>query len=375
MSSTAVIFVLIGATGDLAVRKLLPAFEALAKRGELPSQLHLICVTRQSGISAPAFLDSQDCSVLQMDSSDPSQYTKLNQRIADLEGQWGVSAERIIYLSVPPTASKVILEHLALIDLARTKVVIEKPFGTDLVSAQSLLEKIGEHITPEQTYLMDHYVAKEFAEDISQFSTVHHGLLQAHQIERVEIIASESIGVEGRVNFYEQTGALRDVVQNHLLALTALLIAGNDPSARAQALGNIEVVNAQRGQYEAYKRGNPTSTTETFAVLELISRDSLWADVPFVLATGKALAVKETVVRVITHTGEEIVFRDTNSHTTYERVLMGVFQSNHGRFVSPQEVLSAWQVIAPVQQTWQKDAYDLELYAEGTDISELIHRE
>lgn len=368
------IFVIVGSTGDLATRKLLPALKALVEQNALPSVFHLICVTRQSGVSAPTFLPSDMVTVLQMDSTDHTQYHRLTECVEDIERKWGTEAQRILYLAVPPSASHTILHNLDSFDLVRTKVVIEKPFGVDRESAEALIQMIERHVLPQHVYLMDHYVAKEFAEQVGEFHIVHKELIDAQRIARVDIIASESIGVEGRANFYEQTGALRDFVQNHLLELAALLIGGSDPMERTAALGDLQVVHARRGQYEGYRHdvGNPASTTETFVALHLRCGTEHWQDIPITLATGKALATKETSVRVSLTTGDTIVYTDTAAHTTYERIIQGVIRGDRTKFVSSSEVLEAWRVVAPVQRQWKQTSDDLVIYPKGTALKTLL---
>lgn len=373
-STSPTILTIIGATGDLATRKLLPALRTLFIQGALPDRFHLICVSRQRNVAIPEGFDYTHCSMLQMDSTVPQEYARLASVIADIETSWGIQAQHILYLAVPPHTSRTIVASLGSFDLERTNVILEKPFGIDTETAEDFLQLIEHTLPIEQVYLMDHYVAKDFAENIAAFKAEHHALLAKGGIARVEIIASESLGIEGRRNFYEQTGALRDFVQSHLLALLALLIGGKDETERVRALADLSVDAAIRGQYEGYTHevGNQDSSTETFASLVLTSRDLQWQHVPITLATGKALAAKYTTVRVVSAGGEEIIYKDVHAATTYERVIRAAIANDHSAFVSAAQVRAAWRVVAPVQHAWNASADDLMQYAPGTPIETLL---
>jgi glucose-6-phosphate 1-dehydrogenase len=196
----------------------------------------------------------------------------------------------LFYLSVPPEATQSVVQMLGdsgLAEVANTKLLLEKPFGTDLASAEQLVEHLKQHFKEEQVYRIDHYLAKEMAQNLIVFRSANPVFSQTWNntfISSIEIVASEKIGIEGRKTFYEQTGALRDVVQSHLLQLAALTLMElpklNDmqsiPRLRCEALSAIQPAQpttAIRGQYASYKEevGNPSSSVETFVSLQLAS--------------------------------------------------------------------------------------------------------
>jgi len=224
-SVTPTTLVIIGITGDLAKRKLLPAIEAIARAGALPKDFRIIGTTRQADMTALDVCGSatpyvrDNLELFSMDTDDAAEYTRLALRLTELEQGLGPT-QRLFYLSVPPSAVRGIVEHLGTSGLAKrptTKLLLEKPFGTDLASATDLVTHLSAHFAPGQVYRIDHYLAKQMVQNLIVFreynSLVRHTWSNAF-IERIEIVASETIGIEGRAHFYEQTGALQDVVQS-----------------------------------------------------------------------------------------------------------------------------------------------------------------
>jgi glucose-6-phosphate 1-dehydrogenase len=259
---------------------------------------------------------------------------------------------------------------------------------------------------------MDHYVAKEFVEDLAQVHEKYAG-----QIERIEIIASESIGVEGRGNFYEQTGALRDIIQGHLLQLLALTLMDipHDfdwdelPRLRLRALEQIipaDPALAIRAQYEGYQDevDNPGSLTETFVSVQLQSTQPRWLDVPITITAGKALPEKRTEIRIhlkkmheaqsncitfriqpdegvgvelfVKKPGYEQIFdtrelgftftSDDVLPDAYEHVLVDATRSRKSLFTTSEEVLQSWRIVAPLQHAWDMGEQPLVQYKKGT---------
>jgi glucose-6-phosphate 1-dehydrogenase len=308
------ILVIVGISGDLAKRKLLPAILEIAKADSLPESFRIIGISRRELKLADVVPDNefwqQHLNLHQMDLDDKQAYQDLATQLDD-------SAQKLFYLSVPPEAAQnvvMMLGEAGLADSADTKLLLEKPFGSDLASAQELVADIKKHFKEEQVYRIDHYLAKEMAQNLVVFRSANPVFSQTWNnkfIASIEVIASETIGIEGRSAFYEQTGALRDVVQSHLLQLAALTLMDlpklNDmqaiPLLRCQALTAIrpaDVKDVQRGQYEGYKEEsqNPGSTVETFVSLKLESSEPHWQGVPITLTTGKSLKEQFTYLQL-----------------------------------------------------------------------------
>lgn len=430
------ILIIVGITGDLAKRKLLPAIRAIARVGVLPKQFQVIGVTRQKEVNIDDVLaHMSDASFVRshlelfpMEVNDSTEYKRLEARLQEIEQEFGIPAQRLFYLSVPPRASQPIIELLGTSGLAKvphTKLLLEKPFGVDLASARELVAHINTHFAPEQVYRIDHYLAKETVQNLIVFrehNPLFRGTWNKDCIERILICANEEIGIEGRANFYEQTGALRDLVQSHLLQLAALTLMshahGNElkeiPARRLVALKNLRISrevsleeSAHRGQYRGYREEvqNPKSVVETYVSVTLESDDPRFAHVPITLVTGKMMDTKATEVRVFYKKDEDkegnvlvlrlqpnegvslSVWSKRPGYATeiekrvldftyadhyaqlpeaYEKVLVDAINSDHDLFVSSEEVLESWRIIAPLQETWQKSDADLSLYEAGT---------
>lgn len=443
---TNTILVIFGITGDLARRKLLPALRTITREGLMPPG-KIIGISRRDvvvdDLLAETFGATDDAAVLQladrmsmfaMDLALQHDYQRLRDEIAATAIAMGGNPQVIFYLSVPPQASLPIITALGqagLNDTKSVKLLIEKPFGVDLTSAQETIDAIAEYYDESQLFRIDHYLAKEMAQNIVAFRS--HNAMFRHLwnhtfIEKIEIIAAEHIGIEGRAGFYEQTGALRDVLQNHLLQLTALALMdipdsfrpSDLPRLRLQALRAIQPVSPEtfacevkRGQYASYAEevNNPGTLTETFAMVTLHSSAPAWEGVPIRLATGKHLAERTTEIRIFfkkTHDGEantlvlhvqpqegisiglwakkpgyDKQFERADLHfdyrqpggkpvEAYERVLLDAFASDKSLFTSDAEVLASWRILEPVQKRWEMHTDDLYLYEPGTAITALI---
>ena len=439
-NSTPTILVIVGITGDLSKRKLMPAIGQIAKAGSLPADFKVVGITRRDvsvqevlegiGSDAQAFL-ADHLEMYQMDLAEQADYAALRSHLDKLSGQMGGGAQRLFYLSVPPQISRPIVEHLGKSGLAKdegTKLLLEKPFGSDLYSAQELVEETRQHFSEEQIYRIDHYLAKEMAQNLVVFrqgNSLFKRTWNKDFIERIEIVASENIGIEGRAAFYEQTGAMRDLVQSHLLQLAALTLmtipkAGSlqdVPRHRLDALRQLHLPDggkelasyAVRGQYEGYRDevSIPHSNVETYVDLQLESSDPAWAGVPIRLVTGKALKEKVTQVRITykkdeEHEANELIIRfqpnegvevclwtkvpgyewKVEQHAlnlafkdhfpqlpeAYEQVLVDAINSNHTLFTTGDEVLESWRIIQPVQQAWELAGDDLVIYKPGSNI-------
>jgi glucose-6-phosphate 1-dehydrogenase len=369
-----------------------------------------------------------------MDLLDLEGYRLLDKRLSEIESDFGVPSQRLFYLSVPPQVSPPIVELLGESGLAAkpdTKLLLEKPFGVDLASAKDLVERISRYFKSEDVYRIDHYLAKESVQNLITFrqdNTLFKRTWNKEFIERIEISALEKIGINGRAVFYEQTGALRDLVQSHLLQLAALVLMdlpeSNNldevPQARLAALNQLHLPkyrsimdSVKRGQYEGYQKDakNPGSKVETFVSMLLESDDPKWQNVPIVLTTGKALDQKFTGITIFYKKNQ---YNEANTLTlrlqpnegielslwakkpgydhqverhqlkfsfkehyqalpeAYEQVLFDAINSNHSLFASSEEVLGTWQIIDNIRKTWEMSSFDLDIYRPGSSPSQII---
>lgn len=443
-NETPALIVIFGITGDLAARKLLPALYHLTRDNLLLPDTKVVGVTRQpltkDEVLVPLeqFVQSHtrpsvtalqrfkaNFELLQTNIADESGYRQLGKFLTKLEG--GRRYQRLYYLSIPPAVFDEVVHlmgeaglHKARRGQPRPALLIEKPFGYDLQSAEGLIASARHYFTETQLYRIDHYLAKEMAQNILDFR-MHNPLFRAvwnhHHIDKVVITAHEKIGIEGRVNFYERTGALRDLIQSHLLQLMALaamelparLTAGSIRKRRYELLRAVKVVEpyevaevARRGQYATYRTevGNEHSATETYASLQLYIQSRRWAGTPFYLRTGKATSEKRTDIaiyfgnNILTlelqpeetihlrlhgkkpghghETDEGIMdfsykrtFPGLSSPEAYERVLLDAIHHDQTLFASSREVVEAWRIVQPVLSEWAKSDSGLVLYPAG----------
>ena len=334
-------YIIFGASGDLSRRYLIPAAKHLKDLGEISDVVH---ISRKD-------------------------YGNLRNLISDKN-------EKIIHLAIPPEAvtdvAKIISDNL---DKKNIKIILEKPFGGDLKSAQSLVKHIDKYFSEDQIYRVDHYLAKKSMQKIVQEKW------QKENISRIEIVASEKIDIEGRVNFYEQTGALKDFLQSHLLEMLAVVLAGSfEPVRRHNALMNLEIVCdvkshecVKRGQYEGYREevNNKTSMTETFISINLVSNDPIWRGVSMNLATGKALDKKLTQIKIKYKNGSEKIFEIEHEKDAYERVIGATIRGDHNLFISSGELLDSWRILDSIQQTWKDSKDDLIIYKKGSGLEKV----
>lgn len=338
-------FVVFGATGDLTHRKLAPAIYHLAAERSLPDGFVTVGVARrnlttdsfrhglQEGISehSRTGLDEQTWSnfssklhYVQGDFDDPKTYEALKKKLQELDREHGLEGNRLFYLAVPPSEFQTILVRLrskGLIydveDERWSRVIIEKPFGRDLESARELNRLVGHVLDESQAFRIDHYLGKETVQNIMVFrfaNSIFEPLWNRKYVDYVEITAAETVGVESRGNFYEKTGVLRDVVQNHLLEVLSLVAMEPPNAASADAIRDekLKVLKALRvpwsdtiprdvvlGQYEGYrseKNVAPDSKTPTFAAIRAHVDNWRWQGVPFYMRTGKRMGQRLTEV-------------------------------------------------------------------------------
>jgi glucose-6-phosphate 1-dehydrogenase len=340
--------ILFGATGDLARRKLLPGLYNLYKDKLLPEGFAIVGVGRSVG-TAEEFRAQQRESAAQFsrtkldpaswqefekkidyvrgDVDDPETYAELARACGRADRTHGTAKNRLYCMAVPPSSFSTILGHLRDAKLLYeaspggpwSRIMIEKPFGKDLSSARQLNRMAGSFLDETQIYRIDHYLGKETVQNILVFrfgNTIFEPLWNRKYIDHVQITAAEELGMEGRGRFYDETGALRDVVQNHLLEVLALTAmeppvsfkADDQRDERVQVLRSLRPMagsevsaEAVRAQYRGYT-GEPhidrESRTPTYAALKVMIDNWRWQGVPFYLRAGKRLARRATEVAI-----------------------------------------------------------------------------
>ena len=349
-------FVIFGVTGDLAHRLVIPALYNLAATDLLPDKFCVVGITRKGmpndelrdglmkGLRqfatrpvddaiATRLLECVTC--IAADPREPASFDKMRQQIERLEANRSTGGNRLFYLATPPDAFAPISRELGRTGLlseesgAWRRLVIEKPFGTDLASAKVLNGELLKIVDEHQIYRIDHYLGKETVQNILvlRFANgMFEPIWNRNHIDHVQITVDEKLGVGHRGSFYDSTGALRDMVPNHLFQLLSLVAmeppirfdAHSVRSEKADVLAAIQpqsesdaLKNSVRGQYQGGKIGDteikdygktedvkPGSTTETYAALKLTIDNWRWAGVPFYLRTGKALGIKRTEVAI-----------------------------------------------------------------------------
>lgn len=347
--------VIFGITGDLANRKLMPALYQLTRDRFLPAGFSVVGVARRpktddqirdeirdsvgkfsrSGEVQPLVWDSfaQGIYYVQSQFPDRAGYERLKEKLDRIDQERGTQGNRLFYLATPPEFYPVIVENLGAVGLAQsagwTRLIVEKPFGHDLESAKTLNTKIHDVFHENQVYRIDHYLGKETVQNIYVFrfaNGIFEPIWNRRYIDHVQITVAESIGIEGRADYYEGAGALRDIIQNHMLQLVAHVAmeppATFDPNSvrdeKSKVLRAIRVLEpneapqfAVRGQYDqgivgselvpSYRQEpdvSPTSNTETFVALKLEIDNWRWAGIPFYLRTGKRLSKRITEIAI-----------------------------------------------------------------------------
>ncbi|MFN0058144.1 MAG: glucose-6-phosphate dehydrogenase [Planctomycetota bacterium] len=379
--------VIFGATGDLTKRKLLPALHNLYLSELLPRDFAIVGFARGEATDAAfraAVRDDSEVASSGIDAAaakwfeerihyvgggydDPAAFKRLRATLDETSRRHGTRGNAIYYLATPPELFNGIVTQLAAEGLTQEqantwrRVIVEKPFGRDLESARQLNQDLQAKISEQQIYRIDHYLGKETVQNILVFrfaNGIFEPIWNRQYIDHVQITVAESVGVEERAGYYENAGALRDMVQNHLFQLLAL-IAMEPPSSfgadavrdeKTKALRAIQPLTLQdvlnntvRGQYGSgligdrpapgyrqEKRVNPSSSTETFVAMRLTIDNWRWAGVPFYLRTGKRLAQRTTEIAIQFKAAPQVMFRGTASEVTEPNSLVLHLQPREG---------------------------------------------
>jgi glucose-6-phosphate 1-dehydrogenase len=355
IKSEPTVFIIFGGTGDLNARKLAPALYNLFLDGWLPKQFSIIGTGRtkltdeqfranlledinnfsRSGKAVKAKWDEfiQNVYYQVSDAKDAETYKEFGKRIDAHNAEWKTRANVIYYLAVSPTFFPIITSNLAkaklTTDVEKTRIVIEKPFGHDLESAKELNKLLAGLFDEKQIYHIDHYLGKETVQNIMAFrfaNSILEPIWNRNYIEHVQISVTEQLGVEDRGDYYDSSGAMRDMIQNHLLQLLCLVAMETPVSFNADEIRNRKVdvlhamrrfspedvrMSAVRGQYaKGWMEGkevpgyreepkvDPNSNTETFAALKFFVDNWRWQGVPFYVRTGKRLHQSSSVISI-----------------------------------------------------------------------------
>lgn len=455
------ILVIFGITGDLAQRKLLPALYHLAEAGILPETFHIAGISRRGTTAAdilalirkrtgedestePAVFSRLErmLSIIDMNIEDPAEYDKLSAELGRIERRAGRNLNHLFYLAIPAHLFGAVTARLAEKDFnlhqegkRECRFLIEKPFGFDFASAKELISGLASRFDESQIYRIDHYLAKETAQNILAFrfeNPLFSGTWNREHISHIMITAVESIGIEGRTAFYESMGAMRDLVQSHLLQLLALVTMNKPSSMNSDDIHRQKEIllarirppepelmerDAVRAQYAGYREetGNPDTLTETFAALRLSIDTDEWRGVPVFIRTGKAMREKITEITLVfsdprspdkknhltirIQPNEGIVIdlhikkpgfvneieqvqldfcytdKLNASHPdAYERVLVDAMRGDRTLFATSEEVLSCWRISDPVLSAWSQKGFPLSFYDSNSWGPELADR-
>lgn len=344
------VFIIFGGTGDLAKRKLIPALYNLVREGALKKPFMVLGISRSASTdeafrefhreATSRFSRTQpfDLSVWEQlaesltcmsgDVNESITYSKLRSLLEHFDSEHGTKGNRIFYFSTPSKEFPVILDHLSQEGLISKqpknsatweRVIVEKPFGRDIASAQKLNESILQVMNENQIFRIDHYLGKETVQNILVFrfgNSIFEPLWNHKYVDNVQITASEDIGIENRGNFYESTGIFRDIIQNHLLEILTLCAmeapvtfqSDDIRSQKVQVLRSLRPLYASKdavcAQYNGYLSEpgvSPESVTPTYAAMKIMIDNWRWKGVPFYIRAGKALKSRTTQIAIHFH--------------------------------------------------------------------------
>ncbi|MET1044301.1 MAG: glucose-6-phosphate dehydrogenase [Microbacteriaceae bacterium] len=378
--------IIFGVTGDLSRKKLMPAVYDLANRGLLPAGFALVGFARRDWENqdfeqevyeaikkyARTPFDeavwqqlSQGIRFVQGEFDDPAAFARLKATLEELDTTRGTMGNHAFYLSIPPKAFPLVTEQLRSAGLAEEaedswrRVVIEKPFGSDLKSARELNEVVESVFPPGSVFRIDHYLGKETVQNILALrfaNELWEPIWNSNYVDHVQITMAEDIGVGGRAGYYDGIGAARDVIQNHLLQLLALtameepnsfdaadLRAEKEKVLAAVRLPEDLAASTARGQYAGGWQGgekvlgfleedgmNPESLTETYAAMRLDINTRRWAGVPFYLRAGKRLGRRVTEIAVVFKRAPQYLFAESQTSELGENAIVIRVQPDEG---------------------------------------------
>jgi glucose-6-phosphate 1-dehydrogenase len=380
------VLVIFGGGGDLSKRKLFPALANLRSRGLLGDEVAIVAFARthvedeefrkkvKDDLREFAKVDakvvdwlSERSYYLSGDGKDPAAYVAMREKLAQIDAKHGTAANYLFYLATAPTLFADVVHQLGTAGLAEEKdgrwrrVVIEKPFGRDLASAQALNRDMQSVLAETQIYRIDHYLGKETVQNllVLRFANgIFEPIWNRNYIDHIQITVAETLGVESRAGYYDSAGALRDMVPNHLFQLIALTAMEPPSSFEAHAVRNemVEAIeampqlridqvaaNAVRGQYgegvvggkklPAYRAESKVpfdSRTDTFVAVKLAVDNWRWAGVPFYLRTGKRLAGRTSEIVIHFKSAPAMLFRKSHVDTPSSNQLVVRIQPNEG---------------------------------------------
>ncbi|MCA9387217.1 hypothetical protein KC669_04250 [Candidatus Dojkabacteria bacterium] len=426
------ILTIFGATGDLVVKKIIPALYVLFEKSQLPEQIKIVCFARRNFTNGKynEFINELIHKILKKDKvdskfhemfeyvqgdlEDGESYKQLEEVIKRYDKICGKSCTKLFYFSVQPSFYENIAKRIADFDFnnEQYRLLIEKPYGRDYDSAVELDEKLKQYFTEEQIYRIDHYLHKKIVREIPRFrfeNSIIKSVWNPSQIKKVVISTKEDFGVEDRGAFYDALGTLKDVGQNHLLAITSLILMDEFKDSmdflkmRSDALKTIDVPteeeikkNTFRAQYEGYKDIEDVksdSNTETYFKAKLFSTKEGWKNIPFVLEAGKKLDEQKKEVKIYFETNviffefypsnqvclgvhsedkEQCLLKmedemtDSQYVAEYTSVISEAIEGKSDYFVCIDEVLYQWKIVDAISNAWQKNIVPLESYMPGT---------
>lgn len=408
------VMVVFGVSGDLATHKVLPAINQLSQNRSLPEEFALVGIARKAETVFRKQINNK-IHYIQADLKEDSAYEELAKALKKIDHNFGAKSNRIYFLATQPSAFAIIVEKLHTHGLIEpphgknwSRVLIEKPFGHDLSSAVALQKNLSQYLDETQIYRVDHYLTKAGVQNLLKFRQKKdlEPFWNNQYIDSVEITLSESAGIGSRGKFWEETGLLRDVVQNHMMQLVSLT-AMDLPSTQTslsekkmnvlKAIRPLDLESTLRGQYGpgeiqgtsviGYKEEEdvpPSSTVETFVATTLFIDNDRWEGVPFFIRSGKRLHEQKGEILLRFKSGEILHVRiqpnpaiffeskcpsenNSASYPTegYEKLIVDSIAGNQNSFAQKEEQLAAWQLLTPLLDHW-KSQEEIPIYPAGS---------